>query len=126
MDLESTRVLRGPNKWSNVTLIEAILVSSPVAADSATAASMQTNLESDGSAASAIATILAKVQPNLQSEASVVAELALTIQRAIGCEIEFSAIKETSRPDAVRVLVQYDEEIIGLEALKLVLALLLG
>ncbi len=126
MDLESTRVLRGPNKWSNSTLIEALLVASATEAEATSAVSNQLNVGIPGSAASAIGTILAKVQPNLQSEASVVAELALTIQRAVGCEIQYFAVKETSRPDTFRVLVQYEEEQLGLDALKLALELVSG
>ena len=126
MDLESTRVLRGPNKWSNCTLIEAVLISGATGVEATSAGSKQSKVEIPGSAASEIAAILAKVQPNLQSEASVVAELALTIQRAIGCEIEYCAVKETNRADAVRILVQYDEEKVGLDALKLALDLLSG
>ncbi len=123
MDLESIRILRGPNLWSNQTVLEASILA---------------KLELDGNCATNICQILPHLPAELADRlrksmsreegeslrlARLVAETTLAIQSAIGCSVEYTDARETSRPNVHRLIVQYEEEEVGRQALALTLEL---
>ena len=125
MELEFTRILRGLNKWSNLNLVEAVLVV-PTNLEGAPNASAGGVGEPQDSKSRSIRELVTKSQPNHEGVADTLAKLTLAIQQAIGSSVEFCAAKATEEPAKFRILVQYEEEPIGRAALKLSLDLLTG
>jgi cyanophycin synthetase len=127
MDLESTRVLRGPNKWSSCTVIEAL-----VDVSGAQATADDVRLLGDQLCAAARTRIHSRVvgtrldASQSQMVAPLVADLALGIEQTIGCDVGLCQAHESNKPNTFRILVEYDEESIGIEALKLALDFIAG
>jgi cyanophycin synthetase len=126
MQILSTRALRGPNLWTDTTLLESIVRVHP-----RDVSVMERLREVAGSASlpTVIDQALAKVpgpQAPPLSAARLCAELAAALERAIGSEVEFADARATSHPKEYRVLVEYREESVGREALKLASELLLA
>jgi len=127
MDLESTRVLRGPNKWSNSTVIEALL---DLSGSLATPQHIYPLGEHLGGPVRARLRAIAADRPIGTPEArviaSLVAELALGIEQTLCCEVTFTQVHDTPTPTTFRILLEYDEERVGIEALKLAVAATAG
>jgi cyanophycin synthetase len=124
MKLDTLRALRGPNLWSDDTLLEAILL---VDGDVATPAMLgrlrgaltkelgeMTQSIWDGSEASELH----------HGEAVLIAELTAAFQRAADCEIAKPLVHELVPGSRYRIVVQYQEEEVGRKALTLALDLL--
>jgi cyanophycin synthetase len=126
MEILSTRALRGPNLWSDSTLLESIVqvrehdmpvtgrlqevVGSTVLSDVVEQVLAQSELP--GAPALAVARVCA--------------ELAAALQRVIGSEVRLAEARVTANPHEYRVLVEYREEPVGREALRLASDLLLA
>ena len=121
MDFESIRVLRGPNFWSNVTLIEAVLEVKPELLDSLLTNAPRALSELPSDTAERVRRHLSDVERSTMTAARLVAELALAFEKAAGCPVEFAEIRKTSRANVYRILVEYEEEQIGRQALSLAL-----
>jgi cyanophycin synthetase len=123
MDLESTRTLRGPNKWSNLTVIEGLVKVTELAAG-AQLVSFAEYLAA-GSRGTVLAALTAATTNRL-AVASLIGELALAIEQTLGCPVGFRQAIETATPGTFRVLVEYDEEQVGREAMKLAVEAVAG
>lgn len=124
MDLESTRLLRGPNKWSNSTVIECLVDVSDSELTTHEVELFANHLP--GTARTRILSALVgtpagTLGPKLV--ATVIAELALAMEQTIGCHVSFREVHETNKDHGFRILVEYDEERVGVEAIKLALQL---
>ena len=51
-------------------------------------------------------------------------ELALALQLAVGCSVDFTDVHETSRPNVFRLIIQYEEEEVGQQAVALAIEIL--
>lgn len=126
MEILSTRALRGPNLWSDSTLLESIV---QVRLRGMPVTGRLRVVVGSTLLPGVIEQVLAKAEladvPAL-SVARVCAELAGALQRAIGAEVERAEARVTSKRDEYRVLVEYREESVGREALKLAHELLLA
>jgi len=126
MDLESTRILRGPNKWSNSTVIEGLLNvrSSEFRATVDSIKLLANELCRD--ARTQILAALDGAPLDDKAVAALTAELALAIEQTLGCQVAHCQAHETTTPGTFRVVVEYDEEQVGVEALKLAVELNAG
>lgn len=123
MDLESCRVLRGINKWSNSNLIEAtVSFAGP------------TTSSPDAILSAAVAQVPRLRLPTIPvlpggpeaAQASALARLALSLQTAIGCDLSLCEVHQGPESNQYRVLVQYDEEQVGRRALEVSVDLISG
>ena len=124
MKLENLRALRGPNLWSDDTLLEAILL---VDGDLATPAML-------GRLRGALTKELGKMTQSIwdgseaseshHGEAALIAELTAAFQRAADCEVAKPLVHELEPASRYRIVVQYQEEEVGRQALGLALDLL--
>lgn len=126
MDLESTRILRGPNKWSNSTVVEGLLnvSSSDLQATADSIKLLASQLCSD--ARTRILAALASDPLDNKAVASLTAELAFAIEQTLGCQVAYCQAHETTTANSFRVVIEYDDEQVGIEALKLAVELSAG
>jgi len=124
MNLESTRILRGPNKWSNSTVIEGLLNVSELRATADSIKLLANELCSD--AQTRILAALAGAPLDDKAIAALTAELALAIEQTLGCKVTYCQAQETTTPSTFRVVIEYYEEQVGVEALKLAVELNAG
>lgn len=117
MKADSIRILRGPNRWSDDTLIEAIATADSELATPAVLARLCSRLP-PGLADIAQAAWNRTAAEPLQAEASLVAELAASFQRLADAEIGTPMVQAIDNK-TVRILVQYQEEDVGRRALAL-------
>ncbi len=124
MRSDNLRTLRGPNLWSDETLLEAIMV---VDAELVTPAML-------GRLRSWLPEELAKMTQEVwdrseacethHGEACLIAELAAAVERLAGCEVAAPVVHELDDGSAFRILVQYQEEEVGRRAFALAVDLL--
>ena len=126
MELESTRVLRGPNLWSNLPVLEALLSadSGPTEATHARVHQLLSHLPVE--AANRVRSTLSDVENSGHTVARLVAEVTLALQVAIGCPVDWAEVRKTNRANSFRLLVQYEEEQIGRQLLNLAVEFLSG
>jgi cyanophycin synthetase len=130
MELGKTRALRGPNIWSQSTVLETIL---EVSADSACGAE---DIEQLRSRVGRILRFSAEPLTDSEGEdgsqsvspglglAELVVRLALEIQTQAGSSVTVGRVAETKDPGQYRVVVQYREEPVGRMALEAAVALI--
>ncbi len=123
MDLESIRILRGPNLWSNLTVLEAALATEPDIDERCSTLMGRLLPHIPVEAADRIRQSLSRSESGGQKLARLVAQSTLAIQAAAGSPVEFTETLETSRTNVYRLIVQYEEEEIGRQALALALEL---
>ena len=126
MDLESTRTLRGPNKWSNTTVIEGVVKLAGVAAQDASGRVIGVAEYLSASSRSAVLKAIGIAQSDSRSAVSVVAELTLAIEQTLGCQVGFRQVVDTTTHDTFRVIVEYDEEQVGRDAMNLAVDVVAG
>ena len=119
MDLESTRVLRGPNLWSQLPLLEVLL-----AAESEFEPALHSRVQKlmphfQGEALNRVRQSLSDVGHSSRTVAQLVTEVALALQLSVGCCVEFSEVRNTNRSNVYRILIQFEEEEVGLQTLNL-------
>jgi len=105
MEVSRVRALRGPNRWSQRTAIEAIVECSPA--------------ESSAKAIKAIASVLNSQFPELDSPrnlAHALAATALHLQIRAGCDVSFLHVATTSDRQTHQVVIEYREEAVGVLA----------
>ncbi|HEX3776862.1 MAG TPA: cyanophycin synthetase [Polyangiaceae bacterium] len=120
MNIESLRALRGPNLWSDETVLEAILVIEKAEADLA-AFSRLCGLLPRGMAEELFHGF---GSPDTTSFwARVTARLTLGLQAAAGCDVGYWSSKEFKAGSEYRIVAQYTEEQTGRRALALCLEL---
>ena len=114
-DARKILALRGPNVWSNQTLLECWMSIPPL---KNAAPGWQKNLLG----------LLPQAGPALKDEAqtstgkglgALIAAIALEMQSRVSTPVSFSRVVETSQPEVYRVVFQYDEENVGRQALEL-------
>ena len=108
MEVSRVRALRGPNRWSQRTAIEAIVECSPA--------------ESSAKAVKALASELNSHFPELDSPRNLVHALAVTalhLQIRAGCDVSFLHVAETSDRHTHQAVIEYREEAVGVLALDL-------
>jgi cyanophycin synthetase len=125
MKVESTRVLRGCNLWSNLTVIEALVTTGDVQPRETTMQRIQplrsVLLEEAFSRVQAAATATGPVARTI---ANVVAELTLCLQSEAGSQLTFAEVHPTNRASMFRIIAQYEEEEVAKQALKTAIAYL--
>ena len=126
MNLESTRILRGPNKWSNSTVIEGLLNVSGSEPRATVDSIKHLANELCSDAHTRILAALTGAPLDDKAIAALTAELALAIEQTLGCKVAYCRAHETTSPSTFRVVIEYDEEQVGVEALKLAVELNAG
>jgi cyanophycin synthetase len=124
MKLDTLRALRGPNLWSDDTLIEAILLVDGDLATPAMLARLRGSLTNQLAKLTQEAWDRSEASQSHHGEASLIAELTVALQRAAGCEIGKPMVHELAPGSRYRVVIQYQEEEVGRQALTLALDLL--
>jgi len=124
MKLDTLRTLRGPNLWSNDTLLEAILLVDGDLATPAMLGRLRGTLTKELAKLTQAAWDRSEACESHHGEASLIAELTAALQRAADCEIAKPMVHELVAGVRYRIVVQYQEEEVGCRALTLALDLL--
>ena len=119
MNLGTTRALRGPNIWSQLTVLEVeIDFSSYIQRSSQdidaiwfAASERLTSLAVDDASSSS------NVSASLRM-AKLVAQTMIELQQQAGCTVKFARVAETKNPGYCKIAVQYCEEPVGRMALQ--------
>src|SRR5512142_2625605 len=96
MDLESTRTLRGPNKWSNSTVVEGVVNLADLSLEAIPTHVENCIEELPASARAGVLAALAGLQGNGQAAATLMAELALASEQTLGCEVAYRQAVDTT------------------------------
>jgi cyanophycin synthetase len=124
MKTDSIRALRGPNLWSDDTLLEVVLL---VDSDLLTPSMLGRLRESMTKELARLTQAVwdrSEASDLHHGEASLIAELAVALQRMAGSEIPAPSVHELAAGAKYRVLVPYQEEEVGRRALSLAIDLL--
>ena len=116
MDVSRIRALRGPNLWSRLTAIEAIVRCEPAECSIAARNGLEVRLRARFPAIGALRS--AGTQQPL-SLAHVLEAAALNLQAQAGCPVTFSRTAGTLEDGVFQVVVEYTEEDVGRQALTL-------
>ena len=116
MEISRIRALRGPNVWSRNTALEAIVTCAPAHCR------LNAQPELEGRLRARFPQ-LGLLQPEghegLISLAHVIEAAALALQAHAGCPVTFSRTVATPEPGVFQVAVEYSEEAVGRQALRL-------
>jgi cyanophycin synthetase len=124
MKTDSIRALRGPNLWSDDTLLEVtLLVDSPLLTP-AMLGSLRGAMTKELAAMTQSIWDQSEASESHHGEAVLIAELCAAFQRLAGCEISLPSVHELVPGGKYRILVEYQEEEVGRRALKLACDLL--
>ncbi|MDQ1920911.1 Mur ligase family protein [Massilia pseudoviolaceinigra] len=120
MDVLRTRALRGPNRWSRHTAIQANISCTPQehAVDQMPGFELRLRARFPG-----IGALRPSGQDAALSLAGVLEAAALALQAQAGCPVSFSRTTEGLTPGIFLTVVEYTEEAVGLLAVKLADAL---
>jgi cyanophycin synthetase len=126
MKTDTIRPLRGPNLWSDDTLIEVVLL---VDTDTdlptpAALGRLRSGLPKDLASATQALWDRSEASESRHGEATLIAELTAALQRLAGSEIAPPTVHELVPGNKYRILVQYQEEEVGRRALDLAFDLL--
>ncbi len=124
MKTDSLRALRGPNLWSDETLLEVVLVADSELATPAMLGHLRGWLTKELAAMTQAVWDQSEASESHHGEACLVAELTVALQRAAGAECGPPTVHELVAGSRYRLLVQYQEEEVGRRALALALSLL--
>jgi cyanophycin synthetase len=124
MKTDSVRALRGPNLWSDETLLEATLLVDSDLLTPALLGRLRGTMTSELAAMTQAIWDRSEASESHHGEASLIAELTWAFQRAAGSDIVLRTVHEIVPGATYRVLVQYQEEEVGRRALTLALDLL--
>lgn len=115
MEISRIRALRGPNLWTRNTAIEAVITCSEAELSIERLPEFERALREQFPDLPAF-----RPDPDgLVSLAHVVEIVTLSLQTMIGCPVTFSRISRTVEPGVFQVVVEYDEESIGRQAIEL-------
>jgi cyanophycin synthetase len=124
MKIENLRALRGPNLWSDDTLLEAVLLPDGAPPTPAGLARLRGCLTKELADLTQAIWDRSEACESAHGEASLIAELTVAFQRAAGCEIGKPTVHELAPGRGYRIVVQYQEEEVARRALTLALDLL--
>lgn len=115
MEISRIRALRGPNLWTRNTAIEAVITCSEAELSIERLPEFERALRERFPDLPAF-----RPDPDgLVSLAHVVEIVTLSLQTMIGCPVTFSRTSRTVEPGVFQVVVEYDEESIGRQAIEL-------
>jgi cyanophycin synthetase len=126
MRTDSIRALRGPNLWSDDTLLEVILLVDSDILTPAMLGSLRGAMTRDLAAMTQAIWDRSEASESHHGEATLIAELTAAFERVAGCEICPPSVHELVPGGKYRILVEYQEEEVGRRALKLACDLLAG
>ncbi len=113
MDIQRIRSLRGPNRWSRHTSVEAVVSLPPEQCNLQRMPGFESRLRSRLPA-------LGHLQPRSHEDhlslAHAIEAVALTLQSQAGCHVGFGHTELTSEAGTYHVVVQYAEEAVGRRA----------
>ncbi len=126
MFLESTRVLRGPNLWSNQPQLEAIFF-----ADAGVTPELHLRVQHilahvPAASAAQIRQTTCDVEHSGHVVAQLVSQVALAFQLAVGSCVKSADARTTNQPNKFRLLFDYEEEQVAKDLLNLALESLGG
>ncbi|WP_019142390.1 cyanophycin synthetase [Noviherbaspirillum massiliense] len=119
MEITRIKALRGPNRWSRKTAIEATVTCLPHERNIDGIARFLDRLNTLASPES----ILQKKEDGTLTLAHILGSAALHLQRRAGCEISTCVVTRTSDPAVLQVVVEYAEEPVGRLAFDMAAAL---
>jgi cyanophycin synthetase len=126
MKLDTLRALRGPNLWSDDTMLEAILLADGDLATPAMLGRLRGTLTRELAELTQAVWDRSEACESHHGEAMLVAELAAALQRIAGCEIAKPMVHELVSGQKYRIVVQYQEEEVGRRAIDVALDLLVA
>jgi len=124
MKLDTLRVLRGPNLWSDDRMLEAILVADNALATPAMLGRLRGALTKELAEITQPIWDSSEASDSPHGEAVLIAELTAALQRYADCETAKPMVHEVVPGSRYRVIVQYQEEEVGKKAFHLALELL--
>jgi cyanophycin synthetase len=124
MKTDTIRALRGPNLWSDETLLEVVLAVDSDLPTPAMLGSLRSWLPNELAMATQAIWDRSDASESHHGEASLVAELTAALERIAGAEIAQPVIHELQAGVKYRIIVQYQEEEVGRRALTLALDML--
>jgi cyanophycin synthetase len=124
MKLDTLRVLRGPNLWSDDRMLEAILIADRDPVTPAMLGRLRSSLTKELAEMTQSVWDGSEASESAHGEAVLIAELAAALQRYADCEIAKPAVHELVPGSRYRIIVQYMEEEVGKKALDLAVAML--
>jgi cyanophycin synthetase len=124
MKTDTLRILRGPNLWSDDTLLEVVLEVDSDLLTPAMLGRLRGWLTKDLATMTQAIWDRSEASEAHHGEACLIAEMTVALQRAAGSDIASPAVHELSPGTRFRILVQYQEQEVGKRALTLALDLL--
>ena len=112
MEVKRIRALRGPNRWSRHTAIEAVVHCAPSERDIAELAGFEARLRERFPNIG----VLPKDRAGRISFAHILEAAALGLQEEAGCPVTFSQTDATEEDGVSFVVVEYSEEDVGRKA----------
>jgi len=112
MEVTRIRALRGPNLWTRLTAIEAIVARSEAERDIGLLPDFESRLRALFPAIGPLHT----EGGTAVSLAHVLQEAALALQAQAGCPVTFGRVTATVEPGVYQVVVEYSEEAVGRQA----------
>src|SRR5690606_21474953 len=120
MEIERIRALRGPNRWTSHTAIEATVRCEPAETSLRTLPGLESRISERFPGIGPLRAY--PDQPDL-GMAQLLELAALGLQAQAGCPVSFSRSVATREPGIFHVVVEYTEEAVGREAFDLATAL---
>src|ERR1017187_296687 len=124
MKSDNLRTLRGPNLWSDDTLLEAIMVVDAELMTPAMLGRLRSWLPKALAEMTQAVWDRSEACESHHGEACLIAELTAALQRLSGCDIGAPVVHELDGGTVFRILVQYQEEEVGRKAFALAVDLL--
>jgi cyanophycin synthetase len=125
MKADNIRTLRGPNRWSDDTLLEVIATADSDLATPAVLGRLRCSIPQELADVTQAVWDRSEAADSHHGEACLVAELTAALQRLAGCEIGTPTVHALDS-HTFRLLVQYQEEEVGRRALTLAFDLLVA
>ena len=119
MKSDNLRTLRGPNLWSDDTLLEAIMVVDAELVTPAMFGRLRGWMPKELAEMTQAVWDRSEACESHHGEACIIAELTAAIERLAGCEIGTPVVHELDGGTVFRILVQYQEEEVGKKAFAL-------
>jgi len=124
MKTDSIRALRGPNLWSDETLLEVVLLVDAELVTPAALGRARASMTRELAAMTQSVWDRSEAAESHHGEASLVAELAVALERTAGADLGAPSVHELAPAAKYRVLLPYQEEEVGRRALALALDVL--
>jgi cyanophycin synthetase len=121
MDVSRIRALRGPNLWTRYTAVEAVVHCAPTECDLAQVPGFEDRLRQRFPD---IGALPLPASQGVVSMAHALELATLAFQTHAGCTVSFSRTTPAPEPGVFQVVVQYSEEDVGRQAMKLAMELI--